>query len=174
MFQDTKEVNVIKGKKGFQKVSPVESFWKKTKKTNNCWLWTGSLTVKGYGTIKVNGRNEGAHRYSWIIHFGRIPFGMHILHKCDNTKCVKPSHLFVGTNKENMEDRNRKKRTATGEKCGRSKLSEKNVKDIRKLYKPVRGRYPLGKITKLVIAKKFGVSKGAISSILSNKTWKYV
>lgn len=83
-------------------------FWRHVNKGSpyECWVWTGSNDGKGYGQISAGaGRSPiKAHRLSWEIHNGQIPAGMVICHRCDNPKCVNPSHLFVGTQKDNMVD----------------------------------------------------------------------
>jgi hypothetical protein len=70
----------------------------------DCWIWTGCLTTGGYGHGKINGRQEGAHRISWMAYNGHIGDGLHVLHKCDVPACVNPDHLFLGTAKDNVND----------------------------------------------------------------------
>ena len=79
-------------------------FDKINKSEDGCWLWTAGGRGTGYGAIKYNGKIVDAHRVSWILHFGEIPEGMFICHKCDVRKCVNPDHLFIGTHKDNMQD----------------------------------------------------------------------
>jgi hypothetical protein len=84
-----------------------ERFWGKVRKGAGCWVWTGSRIPKGYGKIQLGRRGTSprfAHRISWELHFGPIPQGLWVLHKCDNPSCVKPSHLFLGTAKDNTSD----------------------------------------------------------------------
>lgn len=82
---------------------------------NGCWLWTGRLRKNGYGRMKVNGKDERAHRVSWWIHRGEIPDDLCVLHKCDTRACVNPECLFLGTRKDNYDDMRQKGRHSHGE-----------------------------------------------------------
>lgn len=70
---------------------------------SGCWLWDGPTDGKGYGFFKFQNRSVRAHRYSYELHKGPIPFGLMIDHKCCNRTCVNPSHLEVVTAKENAD-----------------------------------------------------------------------
>ncbi len=71
---------------------------------NGCWEWTGAVSNKGYGRFNFRGVNTQAHRVSFILAVVDIPEGEQVCHKCDNPKCVRPSHLFLGTNSDNQQD----------------------------------------------------------------------
>jgi hypothetical protein len=88
---------------------------------------------RDYGRISCNGVRELAHRYSWRYYNGVIPDGANVLHHCDNPRCVRPDHLFLGTQKDNIKDRDKKgrQRSPQGEQHGCSKLKEKDVAAIR-------------------------------------------
>lgn len=87
--------------------SLLKRFWGKVQQgPNGCWNWTASFTPNGYGKIGTTRRHgvQSVHRISWIIHFGRIPKGKCVLHKCDNRLCVNPDHLFLGSHHDNTHD----------------------------------------------------------------------
>ena len=139
----------------FQSMS--DRFWPKVIVSDGCWIWTGGTTSFGYGTI-YNGNFDntlrqyakiGAHRVSYEIHHGKIPHGLCVLHKCDVPACVNPSHLFLGTKRENMLDKISKDR------CNlTTKLTESDVIEIR-----------LDNGTQRAIALKYGVCQATISMI---------
>lgn len=85
-------------------VDSPERFWSYVAKSDGCWEWTGKIGKNGYGVFFANVKAYPAHRKSWQMANGPIPSGMHICHHCDNKKCVRPDHLFVGTHADNMRD----------------------------------------------------------------------
>lgn len=133
-----------------------------------CWVWNGS-TCRKYGTVKFMGKLWYAHRLSWTLLVGPIKSHNRICHKCDNPPCVNPDHLFDATQLENMRDAKSKKRLkfSYGEKHGMSKLTEGQVLEIRRRYKPWR-------ITMRRLANEFGVSQHTICLIISRQTWSHI
>jgi len=98
----------------FKKAAPLQvRFWSFVNKTDGCWIWTGSTNKKGYGQMSQGKRGLRplhVHRVSWEIHNGQIPDDQCVLHRCDNPACVRPDHLFLGTEKENTRDMMSKER----------------------------------------------------------------
>lgn len=82
----------------------IARFWSKVEKTPTCWLWKGTLHSAGYGHFQTNGCRYFAHRASYVIAHGPIPPGLSVLHHCDTPDCIRPDHLFLGTQTENMRD----------------------------------------------------------------------
>lgn len=83
-----------------------DRLWAKVDTAGECWTWTGT-TSQGYGKIQAGRRGEGwlwVHRVSWELQNGPVPDGLQVLHRCDNPPCVRPSHLFLGTQVDNIRD----------------------------------------------------------------------
>ena len=100
--QSTSSTSRVGGR--FAEVPVVERFWSKVRKSDGCWEWTGSV-AKTYGKFWDGKRSVRAHRFSWELHNGReVPAGKCICHHCDNRLCVRPDHLFDGTQKDNVHD----------------------------------------------------------------------
>ena len=141
--------------------------WELNEETG-CWIWKASLAGRGYGQIKIPGQRKQiyAHQLSYLIHYGSIPQGMMVCHTCDNTKCVKPSHLFLGTQKDNMQDMKNKGRHLNGSKNAKAKLTEAQVRAIHTLNKKGSSQGKLAKI--------FGVSQGQVFRILHGHRWNHI
>lgn len=131
-----------------------------------CWEWQHSLTWNGYGRICTGNKSRRASRVAYELFCGPIPDGLSVLHTCDNPRCCNPTHLFVGTTRQNMEDRNAKGRTARGSKNGTAKLTEKQVAEIRV-------RFGRGE-TKHGLARAFGVGTTTITRTVTSKVFAHV
>lgn len=152
-----------------------QRFWSKVIKTDGCWLWTGAID-QGYGGIYRGFNNVPwrtgirAHVASWILHFGPIPKGLFICHKCDVKTCCNPEHLFCGTQGDNNRDAYRKGRihhdpaTLAGDRTPVAKLTWPQVHLIRRLWK---ARFPQRQL-----ARMFFVGKTTIAHIVHNETWQ--
>jgi hypothetical protein len=155
-----------------------------------CWLWTGGLNSRGYGAFfNDDGKTVGAHRVSWVIKNGEIPKGLFVLHRCDVPSCVNPSHLFLGTAKENTQDMIKKGRAPTREQYAHknrrrgsnhpsvylnerlpkgvlhhnAKLSESDVIAIRK-----------SDASGVSLSKLYSVSTNTICRIRKNLIWRHI
>lgn len=151
-------------------------FWAQVQKGHDCWLWTGLTNGRhskgGYGHIRRGRRRwEQAHRVSWELTNGPIPNGLYVLHHCDNRLCVRPEHLFLGTQKDNLKDCVRKGRAkfahVPGERNGRAKLTGIQAVRIRALYAD-------GGWTHVSLARLLGVSKSLIGAILLRQLWRHI
>src|SRR5690348_11464451 len=81
-----------------------ERFWEKVTRGDGCWLWTASQMGAGYGKFYYERRWTGAHRVAWILTNGAVPPGRVVMHVCDNPLCVRPDHLTLGTQNDNVQD----------------------------------------------------------------------
>jgi hypothetical protein len=145
-----------------------------------CAVWTGACDGRfGYGVIRNAGKYGQllkAHRVSWAIHNGPLPDDIEVLHRCDNPPCVRGDHLFDGTQADNMLDCAQKGRAwnyrlhpecaPRGEKAGMAKLTNENIREIRRLRADGWTQARLG--------AAFGVTTSAIWYVLSGRTWKCV
>lgn len=142
----------------------MERFWNKVAKSESCWEWNSASDSSGYGRFHYNGRLDSAHRVSWILKYGPVHKGMLVLHKCDNRKCVNPSHLFLGTHKDNMQDMAKKGRH--GIPTHSNKLNSSDVIQIYKLRD--------SGLLQREIALIFGISQKQVRRILSGENWKLI
>lgn len=131
---------------------------------SGCWIWMSTLNTGGYGKTGLGrGSHLSAHRVSYEQKFGPIPKDKFALHTCDIKCCVNPDHIFLGTQKENMEDKVRKNRQAKGENHGRHKLTEVQAIEIKSSAK-----------RPIDLAKEFNCSITTIRQIRSGLYWKHL
>ncbi len=168
----------------YPNADPVQRLWSYIDKSGGpdaCWPWTGRLSKKGYAYIKVNHHEVLSHRYAYELTYGPIPKDMKACHKCDNTACCNPSHIFIGTQKDNVHDAIRKGRMAYGDRSPHrlhpelfprgeektfAKLTEHGVRTIRILCS--------SGISRELMAQKYGVSYNTICQVVNRKAWKHI
>jgi hypothetical protein len=151
----------------YERVDSEDLFWSKVKKTPGCWVWQAGVDEHGYGEVRVKGRKWKAHRYAYTILVGPIPRGRHVLHTCDNRLCIKPDHLWLGTNASNNQDRHNKGRDAVGERQGNAKLTKRAIRDIRR-------RLALRLDTVNCLASEYGVDPTTIRNVNARRFWQHV
>jgi hypothetical protein len=148
-----------------------DRFWAKVRVTPGCWEWLGA-TMNGYGVIGVRQprRTMLAHRVSWELHVGPVPKGLCVLHTCDAPGCTNPAHLFLGTRTDNAYDKVHKGRQSKGVKTGTAKLTEPQVRWIRK----VRPYFASGRQHSRIVAPLLGVSETTIYTATNGRSWRHV
>jgi hypothetical protein len=152
----------------------VERFWSKVRKGEGCWEFVGRSGKRtggrggNYASFGYGGRIVDAHRVSWMLERGEIPAGMCVCHRCDNRRCVRPDHLFLGTYADNMRDmveKGRASKANRGSGNGMAKLDMEQVYALRAARDP-------GESARL--AQEFGVSLDTARAILQRKTWAWL
>lgn len=158
--------------------TPIEKlFWPKVDKTpghgprGTCWLWIGQHGPRGYGQFSNRqGYSAYAHRAAWELARGKIPAGLKVLHKCDTPLCVRPSHLFVGTQADNMADMQKKGRAHRVGRKGtanhRARLTDEQVREIRRRAASGEAQNKL--------AEEFPCGHATINRIVLRKSWKHL
>jgi hypothetical protein len=148
-----------------------DRFWEKVQRAegDGCWLWNAGKDSKGYGVFhrcsNLGHRTiVAAHRMSWELVNGPVPEGLGVLHDCDTPACVRPDHLFLGTQLANIKDRDEKGRTAKGERNSHARLTKENVAQIRANFANGAKRKEL--------AIEFGVCRSTINQILRYAIWR--
>ena len=157
--------------KSLPNTEQIARVWNCVEKTEGCWLWTGwTNRHSGHASRKfwINGKPVWwlVHRLVYALEIGPIPDGMCVCHTCDVPHCVNPKHLWLGTQDDNVADRQAKGRAVHGERHPISKLSDKQARSIRE-------RRTRGETIK-ALATEFGISTTVVTDIHQGKTWKHV
>ena len=147
----------------------ITRFWSKVDKRSDseCWEWIAGKYPRGYGSFYLGKRSYASSRIAWVMTFGPIPEGLFVCHKCDNPSCVNPGHLFLGTPKDNMQDKSKKMRGTFGRSVNTVKLTEEQVIEIR-------FKYSSGNISPGKLAKEYSVSRTAVRKIIDMENWKWL
>lgn len=145
-----------------------ERFYEKVSQGGECWEWIAGKNASGYGIMGFSGKCVLAHRVSFEMHKGAIPDGLCVLHSCDNPSCVNPAHLSLGTQAENIRQRDERGRTGRtmgvlGEQHYGSKLTESAVRDIRS-----------SSLSRYELADKYGVSHVTIGKVIRGESWRHL
>lgn len=153
----------------YAKIDSELRFWSRVRKTDGCWIWTGTPSRTSHCQFCAPNGKVYVHRYAYELTYGPIPLGMFVLHRCDNPRCVNPLHLFLGTQRDNVQDCISKGRKpiihagAKGLKNASAKLSEADVLNIRAESGTV-----------ISLAAKYGVTPATISKIRLRRTWRHI
>lgn len=193
-----REAELLLGDNGSKRLMPAEvamsayrvtrsaasRFWRKVEISDDdqaCWPWRGRREPRhGYGQAYPNGKAGGvefAHRVAYKLAVGPIPDGKGICHTCDNPPCVRPTHLFPGSAKDNSDDKIRKGRARLappqcGEANSNSRLTREQVAEIRRLH-ALKGNRQRGPQTIKQLARQFSVSRTTIGNIVARRQWKH-
>lgn len=147
-----------------------ERFWRKVDKRgpDECWPWLASVRRKdeGYGAFWLEGRHQPANRVALMISGRQVAGEMVVCHRCDNPRCCNPAHLFVGSPKENNDDKVRKNRHSHGERHGMARLTDAERAEILS-HMPERGRSKVG--VNRALAERFGITTQYVSELF----WKH-
>lgn len=142
----------------------ISRFWAKVDKRgpDECWPWLGATNPKWYGNFRIAGHCLGTHRVAYAVSVGPVPKGRHILHSCDNPPCCNPSHLWDGTNLDNMRD----KKTKGRHKSRGARLVAEEVREIR-------SRLSKGE-SDASVARAFALNPSTVTRIKSRKYWNHI
>lgn len=134
---------------------------------SGCWMWIGAVLHRGYGAFKLDRATVRAHRFSWLIHFGTIPKGLNVLHRCDAPLCVNPQHLFLGTQSDNMRDMRQKGRGKTPRlRMERHPMAKINMS----IAEEIRAKRREG-ATEPELMREYAVARTTITDVCRGKRW---
>jgi hypothetical protein len=142
-----------------------EQFETSFQRSEGCWEWQGTIDGYGYGVIDRARKRYRAHVLALEYDGRPVPKGMVACHHCDNPRCVRPSHLYVGTPKDNARDAIDRGRLRRGELHPQAKLSESQVREMRSLK---------GQLSSAEIGRRFGVSRPTAAKVIAGQLWRHV
>lgn len=162
----------------WEHLSTQDRFDRWVDKSGDCWLWLGKLKPDGYAEMVVSGKNIPAHRLSYQLHVGPIPPGLLVCHTCDIRHCVKPDHLWTGTQADNIRDCVAKgrhtrmggtspERAARGNGLPQAKLTPEKVREMRRLYAAGFGSLS-------AVGALFGVNGSSAHAVIQGRSWRHV
>lgn len=143
-----------------KRFNTADTFWACVDRDGDCWEWRGRHDEKGYGRIGFEGRLQRADRVAWLLSFGEIPEGMCVLHRCDNPACCNPDHLFLGSQADNVADRDAK---------GRGARPPLQLPRFGQIAEEIRAEYARGLTTQDALAQRRRLSRRTVSDILNRK-----
>ncbi len=144
-----------------------ERFWSKVSRSLGCWEWKGTRNNHGYGVFAPVGQKQvAAHRYMWQLVNGPIPDTALVLHACDNKWCVRPDHLFLGSDADNHADMVKKGRQPKGEGRPYSRLTSDDVRTLRR-------RFAEGTPARQ-LDREYGLRNSYAMQIVKRHKWKHV
>lgn len=163
-------------------LSPAERFWTKVRIGSGCWLWMDATDKDGYGKFWDGRATVRATRFVYSLTYGSLPDELDACHTCDTPTCVRPSHLFAGTNAENHRDKQRKGRAAKGDGNGShlhpETLQRGELHHAAKLTAPqvaaIRALHAAGGTTYTAIARQFGMDASTITAIVRREIWRHL
>ena len=139
----------------------------KVDEVSGCWNWSLTKDKDGYGKIKISGKHWRVHRAVYFTLNPDADKRLHVLHRCDNTCCCNPEHIYLGTNCDNVRDKVARGRQSRpiGELHPGAKLTEDRVRDVRAILNQG--------LTQAEIGRQFGISQASVSLIKNRINWKH-
>lgn len=151
-----------------------ERFWAKVEKADGdaCWIWHGARSsASGYATFRYYGHNINGHRAAWLLTYGPIEGkDVDVLHRCNNGHrgCVRPDHLYLGSHRDNMQDKIAAGRSLRGHNNPRAKLTREQAIALKRAYRWIGPR----KTNVDELARQYGISSTAAYALATGRTWK--
>lgn len=169
---------------------PADRIWQRGVRTaTGCFEWTGN-NVHGYGRVSIGGTTRMVTHVAWELTYGPIPEGLYVLHHCDNPPCFEPTHLFVGTARDNGQDMSRKGRSGPTRHPERMRRGDSHPARLDGSYLPrgennkaskltgdivraIRQRYAAGGISQQALADEYGITQTCVGDVIRRKNWKH-